>query len=332
VPLEGETVVQDLVRGPIVFQNALQNDAVMLKSDGFPTYHFAVVVDDHLMKITHAMRGDEWIATSPLHVLLYQFFGWEQPVWVHLPNVLGPDGKKYSKRHGATAVNEFIEKGYLVEALTNCLALVGWGYDETTEIMTRDELIERFDITRISASGGVLNIEKLNKFNGIYIRQLSPAELTDRILPYLQRAGIVGDPPTDAERARIEELVPLIQERLVLLGEAPDLLRLFFDRPEQYDHALLVPKKLDPPTTRNALVAAAEMLSGLDVWTVPTLEAKIRSLTEELGLKVGDFFMALRVATTGSKVSPPLFETLHALGRDETLARLENAIRSLGSD
>lgn len=332
VPLDGETVVNDLIRGPIVFQNALQNDAVMIKSDGFPTYHFAVVVDDHLMKITHAMRGDEWIATSPLHVLLYQFFGWEQPIWVHLPNVLGPDGKKYSKRHGATAVNEFIEKGYLVEALTNCLALVGWGYDETTEIMTRDELIERFDITRISASGGVLNIEKLNKFNGIYIRTLSPAELTDRILPYLQRGEIVGAPATDAERARIEELVPLIQERLVLLSEAPDLLRLFFERPENYDRALLVPKKLDLPTTRNALVSAAEVLSGADDWSVQALETRIRSLTEELGLKVGDFFMALRVATTGSKVSPPLFETMHALGRNETLARLENAIRSLGSD
>ena len=331
VPLEGETIVNDLIRGPITFQNALQNDMVMLKSDGFPTYHFAVVVDDHEMQITHAMRADEWIATSPLHVMLYQFFGWEQPVWVHLPNVLGADAKKLSKRHGDTAITDYLDKGYLPEALLNFLALIGWGYDETTEIMTRDELIERFTLDRISPSGGVLNLEKLNKFNGIYIRQLSAAELTERLLPYLADAGLVGAEPSAAERARIEELVPLIQERLVVLSEAPDLLRLFFTAPDSYDHALLIPKKLDASTTQQALHAATAALRELPSWEVAVIEARLRLLTEELGLKVGDLFMALRVAATGSKVSPPLFETMHALGREETLTRLERAIASLGA-
>ncbi|WP_026369700.1 glutamate--tRNA ligase [Kallotenue papyrolyticum] len=329
VPLEGETVVNDLIRGPIVFQNALQNDAVMIKSDGFPTYHFAVVVDDHLMQITHVLRADEWIATSPLHVLLYQFFGWEQPVWVHVPNVLGPDGKKLSKRHGDTSVTEYLEKGYLPEALFNVLALVGWGPDDNTEILSREELIQRFDIKRIQPSGGIFNLEKLNRFNGIYIRKLTPQQLAERILPYLQQAGLVATPASEAERARVEELVPLIQERLVVLSEAPDQLAPFFVAPESYDRDLLIPKKLDAATTRHALQAAHEALAQLEAWSVPAIEATLRALAEQLGLKVGDFFMALRVAATGRKVSPPLFETLHALGRAETLQRLERAAEAL---
>jgi glutamyl-tRNA synthetase len=275
------------------------------------------------------MRGDEWIPTSPLHVLLYQFFGWEQPVWVHLPQVLGPDGKKLSKRHGDTSITDYLEKGYLPEAITNFLALIGWGFDESTEIMSRDELIQRFDLRKISPSGGVFNLEKLNKFNGIYIRQMSAAELTERILPYLQRDNLLSDPMTDEQRSYIEQLVPLIQERLVVLSEAPELLRLFFHAPASYDPALLVPKKLDAATTQQALATAIGALRDLESWSVEALEARLRALAEELGLKVGDLFMALRVGATGSKVSPPLFETMHALGRDETLARLERAAATL---
>lgn len=329
VPLEGETVLHDLIRGPITFQNALQNDMVMIKSDGFPTYHFAAIVDDHEMQITHTMRGEEWIATSPLHVLLYQFFGWEQPVWVHLPLVLGAGGKKLSKRDGDTSITDYLDKGYLPEALTNFLALIGWGYDETTEIMTREELIERFDLTRLSPSGGVFNVEKLNKFNGIYIRKLTPAELTERLLPFLQRDGLLSAMPSAEDRARIEQLVPLIQERLVVLSEAPELLRFFFVAPTSYDPALLVPKKLDAAGAQQALAATIDALRALESWTIAALETRLRALAEELGLKVGDLFMVLRVGATGSKVSPPLFETLHALGRDETLARLERAASTL---
>lgn len=329
VPLEGETAIDDLLRGPITFRNALQDDAIMIKSDGFPTYNYAVVVDDHEMEITHVLRGEEFIATSPQPVLLYRFFGWQQPVWVHVPQVLGSDGKKLSKRHGDTSVTEYLEKGYLPEAIVNFLALIGWGYDETTEIMTRDELIERFDLRKISKSGGVFNPEKLDKFNGIYIRMLTPVQLTERMLPWLQRDGLIGTPATPAEIERVTALVPLIQERLVVLSEGPELLRFFWEAPDAYQPELLIPKKSDAATARRSLELATEALRELPEWQAPAIEPQLRALAEELGIKVGDLFMPLRVAATGSRISPPLFETLHALGREETLARFERAHAAL---
>jgi glutamyl-tRNA synthetase len=220
---------------------------------------------------------------------------------------------------------EYLDKGYLPEAITNFLALIGWGYDESTEIMTREELIERFDLTRISPSGGVFNVEKLNKFNGIYIRSMGMAELLGRILPYLQRAGLLSESPGSAELARIEGILPLVQERIVVLSDAVDLLRPFFEAPVLHDPALLVPKKLDVTATQQALGAAAAVLADLESWEVPALEARLRALALELGLKPGDVFMMLRVAVTGRTVSLPLVETLHALGHDETLARIERA-------
>jgi glutamyl-tRNA synthetase, bacterial family len=331
MPLEGETVLNDLIRGEVVFRNELQNDLVMIKSDGFPTYHFAAIVDDHLMNITHVLRGEEWIATSPIHVTLYKYFGWEQPVWVHVPSVLGPDGKKLSKRHGDTAINEYLDKGYLPEAIINFLALIGWGYDETTEIMTIDELIERFDITRISPSGGVFNIDKLNRFNGIYIRNMSVPELAERILPFLQKAELLPAEVTPEQRKRLEALVPLVQERMVVLSDAVDLLRSLFVAPESYDLKTLVPKRLDAETTRSVLEKAKQALTELPSWEVAALEERLRALVGEVGLKVGDVFMALRVATTGSTISPPLFETMHALDREEVLARLERALATFDS-
>lgn len=331
VPLEGETVCVDALRGEIMVANRTLHDPILMKSDGFPTYHLAAIIDDHEMKITHVLRADEWLPTFPIHVLLYTFFGWEQPVWAHMPQVLGPDNKKLSKRHGATSITEFLDQGYLVEAITNCLALIGWGYDETTEIMTRDELIERFSLDRVSPSGGVFSIDKLNWFNGQYIRKLSVEQLAERLVPFLQRAGLVADPITPAEHERLVLLVPLIHERLVTLGEAPDLLRFFFRAPQQLNPAELTPKKSTPQIALSALSAARMALSDLMEWSEQELEARLRALAEELGIKTGDLFMALRVAATGSKVSPPLFQTLYALGEDETLRRLDTAIGTLES-
>ncbi len=328
-PLDGETVLHDTLRGAITFKNAVLNDPVMIKGDGFPTYHFAANVDDHLMEITHVLRGDEWLATSPYHVLLYQFMGWEQPVWVHVPQVLGADGKKLSKRHGATAINEFIERGYLVEALTNCLALVGWGYDETTEIMTRQELIERFSIEHISPNGGVLSHDKLNWFNGQYIRQHTPEEIAVMIAPYLEQAELVSTPITPEQQAFVERLVPLIQDRLQILSDAIDLSRFFFQPPTQYVRNDLVPKKLDVPTTKELLQQAYTTLSDLATWDEASLDPALRGLAEQRGVKAGDLFMALRVAVTGSKATPPLFQTLAVLGKDATLERLTVATASL---
>ncbi len=329
VPLDGETICEDVLRGRIVVPNRTLTDLVMLKSDGFPTYHLAAIVDDHEMEITHVLRGDEWIATFPIHVLLYQFFAWEQPIWAHMPQVLGPDGKKLSKRHGDTSITEYLEKGYLVEAITNTLALIGWGYDETTELMTRDELVERFSLERVSPSGGVFSLDKLNWFNGQYIRKLAPEALAERLLPFMQAGGLIGHPETSAERIYLQQLTPLIQERLVVLSEAPELLKFFFVPPQHIEPTELIPKKLDRETALRALEAAHGALAHLASWDEAALEARLRPLAEELGLKTGDLFMVLRVATTGSKVSPPLFQTLAALGRDEVVRRLDSAITGL---
>lgn len=329
VPLDGETICQDYLRGPIVYQNNKLTDQVLLKSDGFPTYALAAIVDDYEMRITHVLRGDEWIPSFPIHVLLYQFFGWEQPIWTHVPQVLGTDSKKLSKRHGDTSVTEYLERGYLVEAITNCLALIGWGYDETTELMTREELIDRFTLDRVSLSSGVFSLDKLNWFNGQYIRKLAPEELAERLTPFLQKAGLVGDPMGDAERTYVQRLMPLIQERLVTLDEAPELLLSFFRAPKQLDVNDLVPKKLDRTTARQTLLAAGEELADIEPWAEPALEERLRALAERLGLKTGDLFMTLRVAATGSRVSPPLFQTLAVLGKDEVLQRIDRALKTL---
>jgi glutamyl-tRNA synthetase len=327
IPLEGETVLHDLIRGPIVFHNHLQHDPIMIKSDGFPTYHFAVVVDDHAMGITHILRGDDWIATAPLHVLLYQFFAWQQPVWVHVPQVLGPDGKKFSKRHGATSVIDYLDQGYLPEALINFLALIGWGYDETTEIMTIEELTARFDLTRISPSGGSFNIDKLNKFNGIYIRNLELPDLLERVLPYLRRAEILGSTLTEAEQGTLTRLLPLVRERVVVLSDASPLIRPFFQTPA-YDPTLLLPKKSDVATIRNALQAAINTLAALAPWETSAIEAQLRQLAADLNLK-RELLMSMRVAATGSTVSLPLFETLDVLGQETTVQRLSQAVALL---
>jgi len=331
VPLDGETVCEDALRGRIVVPNRTLSDPVVLKSDGFPTYHLAAIIDDHEMQITHVLRGDEWIATFPIHVLLYQFFGWEQPIWAHMPQVLGADSKKLSKRHGDTSITEYLEKGYLVEAITNTLALIGWGYDETTELMTRDELIERFTLERVSPSGGVFSLDKLNWFNGQYIRKLTPEALAERLLPFMQAGGLIGSPAAEAERMYLQELTPLIQERLVMLSEAPELLKFFFVPPEHIDPAELVPKKLDRSAALGALEAARTALARLEPWDEAALEGRLRPLAEELGLKTGDLFMVLRVATTGSRVSPPLFQTLAVFSQDEVIRRLDNAITDLSA-
>jgi len=325
VPSTGETVVQDFLRGAITIRNQTLNDMVMIKSDSFPVYHFAVVIDDHLMEISHVLRGDEWIATAPYHILLYQALGWEVPALVHLPQVLGSNGKKLSKRHGDTAINWYIEEGYLPEALINFLALIGWSYDETTELMTREELIERFSLERIHPAGGVFSLEKLDWFNGVYIRKLSPEELTERVIPYLQHAGLIATPVSPEQRSYILQLIPLIQERLRVLREAPDQLALFFQAPEAYPLQDLIPKKLDRAQTIAVLESVQARLDLLDTWSEQLLEEQLRALATEHELKTGVLFMIIRVAVSGRAVSPPLFGMLSILGKEETLSRLKRA-------
>jgi glutamyl-tRNA synthetase len=333
-PLEGATSFSDLIRGgdQITVQNSELQDIVLIKSSGMPVYHLAHLVDDHLMGITHVLRSEEWVPSAPYHVLLYQALGWQMPTFAHVPVVLRPDGRgKLSKRKDDVATNRFWERGYLPEAIFNYLALQGWSYDDHTEIMTRGEIIERFTIDRVQASPARWNPEKLRDMNGIYIRKLSNAEVAERIAPYLSSAGLIGSPPSAEERAYVERLTPLIHERLEELGEAPELLEFFFRGVEYPDPALLIQKKTDAPTTIEALRAAHAHLTALETWSEGQLEETLRALAEELGMKAGQLFGAIRVAITGRTVAPPLFETLAALGRDRSLARIAAAAQALAA-
>ena len=328
MPTEGTTAVPDLLRGEVVFENAKFDDHVLLKSDGYPTYHLAVVVDDHYMRITHVIRGDEWIPSAPRHVLLYRALGWEMPVWVHTPTVLGKDRSRLSKRHGAMPVLEYREQGYLPEALVNYLALLGWSSEDENEIFSPAELIRAFDLRRIGTNPAIFDPEKLLWLNGVHIRRLSPDELADRLIPFLERS-LPPEVPRPIDRGLVRRLVPLIQERIKLLTEAAPLVEPFFVEELSYDPALLVPKGLDRELTRKALSEALGRLSALPDFDPPTLEAAMRALAEELGLKAGSLFMAIRVAVTGRTVTPPLFESMAILGRDRVLRRLEQAVSLL---
>jgi glutamyl-tRNA synthetase len=333
-PLEGTTSFSDLIRGGdrITVQNSDLQDIILFKTSGMPVYHLAHLVDDHLMGITHVLRSEEWVPSAPYHVLLYQALGWQMPAFAHVPVVLRPDGRgKLSKRKDDVATNRFWERGYLPEAMFNYLALQGWSYDDHTEIMTRAEIVERFTIDRVQASPARWNPEKLRDMNGIYIRKLSNAEVAERIAPYLSDAGLIGSPPSAEERAYVEQLTPLVHERLEELAEAPDLLDFFFRDVEYPDPALLIQKKTDAPTTIEALRAAHAQLAALEIWSESHLEETLRALAEELGLKAGQLFGAIRVAVTGRAVAPPLFETLAALGRDRSLARLAAASQALSA-
>src|SRR6266545_169876 len=332
-PLEGATSFSDLVRGgdQISVNHSELQDIILIKSTGMPVYHFAHLVDDHLMGITHVLRSDEWVPSTPYHVLLYQAFGWQPPIFAHVPPILRQDGRgKLSKRKDDVATNRFWERGYLPEAMFNYLALQGWSYDDHTELMTREEVVERFTIDRVQASPARWNPEKLRDMNGIYIRRLPTAEVAARIAPFLSRAGLIGDPPAPDERAYVERLTPLIHERLEELGEAPELLEFFFRDVAYPDPALLVPKKMDAAGTAAALQAAHERLAPLDDWSEGPIEAELRALIEQLGLKAGQLFGAIRVAVTGRTVAPPLFETLAALGKQRSLARIAAARDALG--
>jgi glutamyl-tRNA synthetase len=331
MPLDGETHVYDLIRGEIVYQNANLEDLILLKSDRYPTYHLANVVDDHLMRITLIMRGADWIPTAPLHVRLYQAFGWEAPQLLHTPLVLAPGGGKLSKRHGATAMEEFRAQGYLPEALMNYLALLGWSYDATTEIFSKEDLLEKFTLERVSPSPATFDYKKLLWFNQYYINHiLSLDDLTARVVPFLADAGLV-DPsaadPSNPEFGRVRAVVALLKDRLETLAQAPELMSYFLrDDLDPYDLALLVPKKTEPADVLDALVAVEGVLDGTDVADEVEVETRLRALAEERGLKAGQLFMPIRVAVTGRDKSPGLFETLRVIGNARVRARIAAAI------
>ncbi len=323
-PLDGETLTRDALRGEVPFANDTLDDFVVLKSDGYPTYHLAALVDDHLMEITHVVRGEEWISSLPRHVLLYQAFGWEPPVFVHVSRILGSDRAKLSKRHGAHAALTYRDIGYLPEALVNFLALLGWSLDDKTEIFDRETLIAAFDVDRLLPNPAVFNAEKLEWMNGMYIRNLTPEALAERARPFLEEK-VEG--PVDAQK--LAQIAPLIQERIKTLADVVEMADFFFtEGPFAYERSDLLGKKsfADAPDRAAealaAVIAAVEPLSG---WDHEALEAAVRPLAEEMGVKAGELFTVVRVAVTGKTAAPPLFETMEVLGRDLSVERLSAA-------
>ena len=333
VPTSGKTVVHDLTKGDVAFENSTQDDQVLIKSDGLPTYHLAVVVDDHLMKVTHVIRGDDWISSTPKRIMLYHALGWEVPVYCHVPLVTMPGGKKLAKREGATSVGEFKGQGYLPEALFNFLAFLGWspGEGEERELFTRQELAERFDLTHISKAPAVFSYDKLNWMNGVYIRALPAAELLDRLLPFWQRAGLVPDPCSDDKLASLLPIIPLVQERLKRLDEVVDLTAFLFQGIGTVPAANLVGKRMTGSESVEALRRARGLLGETVPFEPSEMESPMRELARGLELKAGQLFGIVRWAVTGQRVSPPLFGSLAVLGREKTLARLGAAEATLAA-
>jgi len=326
-PLEGQTPFNDLLRGQITFENTTLDDFVLLKSDGYPTYHLANIVDDHLMEISHVLRADEWLSSAPRHVLLYQALGWQPPQFAHLPMILGADRSKLSKRHGATAITEYQEQGYLPEAMFNFLVLLGWALDDKTELLTRQEIIKHFSLERISKTAAVFNKDKLDWMNGVYLRGLSLEEFARRAMPFLERnLSTAINRPLDIGYVR--RFTPLVQERARTLAEVPQLSEFFFVEKLEYDVGLLL-GKIDKAEAIKSLQASVAEIDGLKDWNAASLEAVFRPLAEELKLKTGVFFGLLRVAVTGRTATPPLFQTMEVLGKERCLKRLRMALDKL---
>jgi glutamyl-tRNA synthetase len=334
MPLTGETRLVDLLRGEIVYQNETIEDLVILKSDGFPTYHLGAVVDDHEMNITHITRGPEWIPTAPLHGRICEALGWQMPILAHMPLILAPTGGKLSKRHGGATVKEFQEGGYLPEAMLNYFALLGWSLDGKTEIYSFDDLLQHFALEQVQASPSMFDRNKLDWLNQQWINhQITVDDLAVRVLPFLIAAGTIADGPSNQDHPRfadVREASALLKDRIRHLTEAPDLMEYFLkDELARYDAALLVPKKVEPVMAMRILDAVRAALDEIDLADETVTEERFRELAETLGIKPGQLFMPIRVAVTGRTQSPGLFGTLRAIGQERVVARIDDAIAKL---
>jgi glutamyl-tRNA synthetase len=311
MPDEGTTGFKDAIRGWIEFPNEQLEDVVLLRSDGRPTYNYAAPLDDADMGITHVIRGEDHVSNTPKQLLVLQAIGAEPPVYAHVPNVFGTDGKKLSKRHGAVSIEEFRAQGYVPAALMNYLALLGWSLDDRTTLLSRDELVRHFTLERIGVSPATFDYAKLEWMNGQYLRAMAPSEYADALVSYLRETGF------DGNEDLVRRAAPLVQEKIATLGEFPRFAGFFFERVE------VEPELLDG--ARPILDAAAVAVAEAEPFTAERIEEELRALCERLGLKPREAFQPIRLAVTGSKVSPGLFESIELLGRDETLARLNAA-------
>ncbi len=319
----GETIFNDLIRGEVRFKNELIDDQVLIKSDGFPTYHFAVVVDDHLMEITHIIRGEEWISSVPKHVQLYKYFGWEIPEMAHLPLLLNPDKSKLSKRQGDVAVEDYMGKGYLPEALINFVAFLGWNPGTEKEMYTMEELIKDFDLAKVGKTGGVFNIEKLDWYNKQYIKNLTNQELAERAKPWLEKEGITHS-------QLLEKAVSLERERITTLSELPEAIKFVLNLPD-YNSELLVWKKSSKEEVDKVLPELVEFYFNLDEtdFTKEKLEEKTKIWIAEKGFSTGSVLWPMRVALSGQENSPGPFEIAEVLGKSEATNRLSAGLNKL---
>ncbi|MEX1247718.1 MAG: glutamate--tRNA ligase [Anaerolineales bacterium] len=331
-PKKGSITALDLLRGEITVENSKVDDMVLLKSDGHAVYHLATMVDDHLMQITHVFRGEEWLPSLPLHAHIYEAFGWQQPVWVHLSVFLKPSGKgKMSKRDTAEArltgksifMKDLADMGYLPEGVTNWIALMGWSYDDHTEFFTMKDLIEKFELAKLNPSPASIDFKKLDHFNGLHIRALPQKELAKRLVPYFQKAGY------HVAAGQLAPIVPIIQTRMTTLDEGPQLAGFFFKEEVKPPPEMLVGKGMTAADSAGALIKALGIIEVLPEFNAASAEEPMRAVADELSLKAGQLFGILRNAVTGQEVSPPLFESMEIVGRDTVIARLQEAIAAL---
>lgn len=324
----GDVVFADAIRGELSFPASSLDDFVLVRTDGTPTYNFATVVDDGLMEISHIVRGDDHLSNTPRQILVFEALGHEVPTFAHLSMIWGPDGKKLSKRHGAASVEEYRDAGYLPEAVLNYLTLLGWSLDGETTVFSSETLCANFSFDRVSRNPAIFDVEKLDWLNGVYLRGLSPAEFVDGMVPWIVDAGLATAKGLAARRDWLLRLAPLVSERVTRMGEIVPWVAFLFVDTIEIDPAA-AEKVLSAPTAAAALDACRDVLAAVEPWEHDAIEAALRTVPETIGLKPKLVFQAVRVAVTGSTVSPPLFESLQLLGREAALARIAAARASL---
>ncbi|MFH1292123.1 MAG: glutamate--tRNA ligase [bacterium] len=325
MPKDGVTVIKDIVRGEIEFKNQLVDDQVLLKADGFPTYHLAVIIDDHLMEVTHIIRGEEWLPSTPKHIQLYKMFGWDLPQYAHLSLLVNEKKQKLSKRHGHVSVRDYIDAGYLPEAMVNFIAFLGWNPGDEREIFSLEQLIKEFDFNKVSKAPAVFNLDKLDWYNQQYIRSMDLDDLVEACKPFLVNAGLdIGHTDID-----LEQVVALEKERMNKLSDLPEAVGFIFAGKLEYDSELLIWKKSDKQTTKKNLEILKDYLSTFSVqdWDKEKLEQGIVEWVKTNELTNGEVLWPMRVALSGRKNSPGPFEIAGVLGKEKVLQRIEEAIR-----
>lgn len=331
MPLEGKTAFVDAIRGEITFENARYTDWVLLKADGFPTYHLAAIADDIEMRITHAFRAEEWLPSTPVHLLTFRALGAEPPVYAHLPLILGKDRKKLSKRNGDTSVMAYAEQGYLPDAMFNFLGLIGWSLDDHTTIIPREQFIKHFDLDRVVRAPATFDRDKLDWMNGEYLRSLPLDRFTDLAAERLERE-LPPSVPRPVDRTVVARMAEALQTRIRRLDEIePQARSLLVTGPLEYDRALLLGRKgdADPAQVRDRLRLLRDVLAGAEPWEPEALDTLMRATADRQGVKLGELLAPLRVALTGSTVSLPMHVTLALLGHERTLERMDAAIERL---